>query len=222
MDDFYGSDFPLKVLELKGLRIDPSHREHQADLMRKRWFDYRLMHPVLATYWFAHLYQEHTRLFYIECVDIRTAEDARGFSPDDIFMSRDMTSMWLARSAADELGLPYEFVLRFAKKRFLERAMRSFPRPNQLYGEEFELDVRDAWEEQLRRQLTFAKLPRFRASNFRGELDQAQHVNFIVAQIRSRPPSSWPGLLRRCINEDLLSLDMARSRFPNTEPTPEA
>ena len=184
--------------------------------MATRWFDYRDMHPVAATYLFAHFYVEQTRKFYIQNVDIRTVEDARAFTPDDIFMSRDLTSMWLARRAADELGLPYPFVLQFAQSRFLSRLQHRLPRPNQLYGEEFEIDVAAAWTERLGCQLTYSTQPRYKASAWARQLSQAQHVKFVVQQVKRRP-GPHHRILARLFNEDVLAAHLIKNQFSQKE-----
>ena len=184
--------------------------------MATRWFDYRDMHPVAATYLFAHFYVEQTRKFYIQNVDIRTVEDARAFAPDDIFMSRDLTSMWLARRAADELGLPYPFVLQFAQSRFLSRLQLRFPRPNQLYGEEFEIDVAAAWTERLGCQLTYSTQPRYKASAWARQLSQAQHIKFVVQQVKRRP-GPHHRILARLFNEDVLAAHLIKNQFSQKE-----
>lgn len=216
MEHFIGSDLDRAEMDLRGIRIAPEHREGEARLMTTRWFDYRDMHPVAATYLFAHFYVEQTRKFYIQNVDIRTVEDARAFTPDDIFMSRDLTSMWLARRAADELGLPYPFVLQFAQSRFLSRLQHRFPRPNQLYGEEFEIDVAAAWQERLGCQLTYSTQARYKASAWARQLAQAQHIKFVVQQVKRRP-GPHHRILARLFNEDVLAAHLIKNQFSQKE-----
>lgn len=202
--DYIGQGIPRGQGELLALGIDPIHRDGEADLVQSRWFDYHDLHPTEATYLFAHHYVQQTRAFYEHTVDERTSEEVRGFLPNDIFKSRDLTSMWLARRAADAAGVPYPFVLRFAHARALDRHYRSFPRPNQLYGEEFELDMIDAWKEQLARQLTFSSLPHFQAAAYGGEAIQDKHVAFVISQVNARHGPKG-GLLARCFKEGILA-----------------
>lgn len=213
---FFGDNLDNKHLEVIGLRIDPAHREGEADLWSRRWFDYRHMHPVAATYLYAHHYVEQTRRFYEQCIDIGTAQDARAFTPDDIFQSRDMTSMWLARRSADALGVPYPFALQFAQDRFFSRAQRQFPRPNQLYGEEFELDLQQSWKDRLDRQLTHAKLPHFQAAAWKGLPDQEEHLDFLVAQVKARPAPRYR-LIGRLIASGVISSAQAHMNFTEDE-----
>lgn len=219
MEDFLGSDLTRQEMDVRGLRIDPVHRDDEPGLMGTRWFDYRGLHPVAATYLYAHHYKQQTHKFYAQVVDIRTVEDARSFFPDDIFMSRDLTSMWLARGAADRLGIPYPFVLQFAQDRFIARLQRNFPRPNQLYGEEFEQDLQLAWQARLATQLTYSRQPRYRADAWKAERDQALHLRFIYLQIEARPKQSQHRLLGRLFSEGIVAPWMAMQRFGEAEVT---
>lgn len=214
--EFFGKGLDRKILELKGMKIDQEHRDGEAALMRKRWFDYRGMHPVEATYLYAHFYKEQTLKFYESVIDIRTVENARAFVPDDIFMSRDMTSMWLARRCADQHGLPYPFVLRFAQDRFFSRTQHSFPRPNQLYGEEFEIDLLAAWKEEVARKITYSSQARYKLSAWTGELDQAEHLHFVMEQIKARPAPRHR-LMARMIAEGILNRALIAKRFSEQE-----
>ena len=201
---FYGCGLDQRECELKAMKIDQAHRENEADLMVSRWFDYSNLSPGMATYYYAHLYKAQTAKFYETYVDIRTVEDARSFTPDDIFMSRDMTSMWLARRACDALGIPYEFALQFAQKRALERLFQHFPRPNQLYGEEFEIDLDAAWKESLSRSLRYSRLPRYQAKNYCKSRMQKLHEAFVIGQIKQRA-APHHNVLGRLLSEGVLA-----------------
>lgn len=207
--EFFGSDLTRNELELKGLLIDPGHRSDLPDLMRSRWFEYWALHPVAATYLFASLYREQVREF-AECfVDIDTAEAAKAFTPDDIFKSRDMTSMWLARSAADRVGAPYGVMLAFAQKRALDRTFQRFPRPNQLYGEEFELDLADHWKAMKGYSLQYCRGEHFAASRYPGPKETwppevAAHADYLAARVADRPAPRHK-MLGRMFREDRLS-----------------
>lgn len=210
--EFYGQDMDLKLCEVRGLRIHPTHRENEADLLRSRWFDYQDMHPVHATYLFAHHYKQQTRKFVETYIDVRTAEDARAFVPDDIFLSRDLTGMWLARREADKHGLPYDFVMEHSMNVFIAKLFHRFPRPNQLYAEELYMDLTDLWRARLSREVIFSRKERFKVRSWCGDLAQARHVNFIVSQIKARP-APHIGLLARMFYEGVLSPSLVSSRF---------
>jgi hypothetical protein len=211
-DKIIGMDLAPDLLERRGMTIHPTHRENEADLMHSRWFDYAGMHPVAATYLYAHHYKEQTRKFCETYVDIRSAEDAKAFTPDDIWFSRDLTSMWLARREADRLGLPYEFVMEIAQQRYVDKLFHRFPRPNQLYSEEFGMELEQAWKERIARGLVWSRKPQFQAAAFRGEPAQIKHVEFLVEQIKRRTHKP-EGLIARMFREGVLSHKLAEPHF---------
>jgi hypothetical protein len=217
--EHFGSDLPRDVLELTGLRIDPAHRLDLPELLHSRWFAYWDLHPVAATYLYAAHYREQVRTF-AECyVDIETAHDAKAFSPDDIFESRDLTAMWLARSATDRVGCPYPVALAFAQHRALERQFRRYPRPNQLYGEDFELDLADHWRQMCDYSLQYVATDSFAASKHTPGSSPAvveAHATWLMRQItrRARPHHR---LLGRMFREDRLDPRWAARVFTPAE-----
>jgi hypothetical protein len=101
-------------------------------------------------------------------------------------------------------------------KRFIARTQHQFPRPNQLYGEELELDVLVAWKERMGSQITMALSPRFRMHGYKGELVQAEHVKFVADQIMQRPGPRFR-LIARMLKEGLMTHHMATLLFGQGE-----
>jgi len=216
---YHAADLDVKDRVLRGLRVAPEHRVNEADLAVKTWFEYQVLDPVQRTYLFAEHYREQTRRFYEKCIDIGSAEDARAFTPSDIFMSRDMTSMWLARRASDELGVPYSFTMAFAQARALDRHFHRFPRPNQLYGEEFEDDLKALWMQRMSESLQYSQSPSVGAAQAeKGRAHALRHASFVVEQIRRRPAPRFR-ILGRMFKEGVLSarLECVRCGFSEQE-----
>lgn len=214
--DYFGQGLSKAELESRALKIDPDHREKEGDLMDTRWFDYHDLHPTEATYLFAHHYREQFKLYHETYVDVRTADEGRAFAPKDIFMGRELTAMWIARGTADSLGIPYDFITRYSGLRAYRQLYRGFPRPNQLYSEEFLIDLKDAWRERLATSMCYSRAPGLRASTHAGTPDQLRHVAFVCQQIKRRP-APHTGLLRRMFREDVLAPKLVRDHFPVDE-----
>lgn len=195
-DQWPGSDKSQAEYDAIGLQIAEEHREEEAALFTTKWIDYRAWHPVRATYFFAECYRLQTTRWMERNRDLESADDARAFTPADIFASTDMTGMWLARQAADRHGMTYPFVMQQASQRFLDRLYHRFPRPNQMYGEEFELDTRDAWLEQLSRSLQYSRDAQ--------TIQDPEHEKYVVEQIKARP-AGHSNLLGRMFKEGVLN-----------------
>lgn len=184
---YYGSGRSRAEYVDLALEKVPEHlRENEADLRLTRWFDYRFMTPAEATSLFAAEY----RHAYIEAFkrtrDIRKAHEIRPFSPEDIFASKELSAMWQARQAADEIGCKYDFYLRFAFLRFEHRGWRFFPRANHLSAEELVLDARDAWFVECRASLQVARLPLYRADAYDALPEQREYYEWLCGQVKQR------------------------------------
>lgn len=184
---FYGDHFTDDDCELIALtQIHAQHLEGEAAAMQSKWFDYRMMPHVRATYWFARCYNQAYQNFFAETRDKDTAKMIRGIHHEDVFKSRDKTAVHLARQAFDMIGVRYEFGLSFAMQRFLDRGWKSMPRPNQLYGEELIEDMADAWRIECSARLQIPTNPMFLAENYTGTRIQREFHEWLFQQINRR------------------------------------
>ncbi len=210
---YYGSELTIADCEMLALtRVDPSMRVAEAVLFNRRWFDHRHLHPVQATYLFAHEYAEAVKRAYVRQKDIRTLDKVKGFDVAGLFASRELTAMWRARQAFDAIGCRYEYALDFIMKRFCDRGWKIFPRPNQLYAEEIVLDVRDAWRAECKAKTQLAKHERFLAENFVGHSDQRAYQAWQIDQVKTRG-GNRAMLLGRLLQERALTEDTVREAF---------
>lgn len=210
---FLGDDLTSVEYECLALSIDPASREGESDLYRSRWFDYADMHPAKATYLFAHFYRLQVLKFVETCIDVRTASERATSAPKDVFTSKHLLSFWNARRVCDSVGCPYDFALNLAQNRAHDRMMRVFPQPNQLCGEDFEMDLRDAWTALIARSLRYSKQAHFNMSNYTGTLLQKRHIQSLLMQVKSRPVESQPGLIGRLLSEGALSEAFLHGEF---------
>lgn len=200
-----------------GLTIDQAYRRDEATLQETCWFDYRHLGPVARTYLYADYYIDRTRKFFALTQDSEKAGAVRGFTPDDIFASRDLIGMWNARRFADQHALPYWFVLSFMQERALSRLWNVMPRPNQCYGEdEVTLDLLPAWRAHMGATLVFAEHERFKAAAWAYEPDQYAYAQFVRDQVRRRPAPHF-GLIARLLSEGVFSESMVVRFFSQAE-----
>ncbi len=209
MIDSLGSSRRSWMLEIES--IHENHRVLEAEAMSKRWFDYRMLTPAQSTREFANAYKDEFREAYRRTIDAKSAYGVTPFSPSDIFESSDLTAMWLARQQADMLGCPYWFFIHYAFLRFADRGWRHLPRPNQLYGEELVLDIKDGWQNLLRDVLQFAKHTFYKEQAYVGHPDQISHHEWVVAQIKKKQHQHLA--LSRALRESLLPREIAIAEF---------
>lgn len=187
------------TLELN--HIHAAHRANEAEIQSKRWFDYRQMTGAEATYLFGEHYYRQYLDSYKQTKDIRTVATVSPFTPDDIFRSNDLTSMWLARQAADSIGCKYSFYLHHVFNVFTVRGWKNLPRPNQIYSEELVISVNTAWTARCAEILQLAENKFFFADLYVGHPYQVQYYDYLVKQINSRQHKhlAVTGLLQKAV-----------------------
>lgn len=195
------------------LKIAPEHRAEEVALMRSRWWDYRLLHPTWTTYAFASAYQCSHIEWHRRFVDIDEADKQLLWPTGDIFKEKDLTAIWLARQAADRVGVPYPFVCSFAMQRALTRQFKRPMRPNQLYGEEFELDLAAAWKEHLDTQMPMPSVVFFRGSQFTRHPVQLAFREWLVSRVNSRPAPRYR-ILAWMLLDDLVNDALLQEHWP--------
>lgn len=172
------------ALELQ--HVPDEMRLAEAELQLTRWFDYRQMLPGQLTDYFVERYKEIYRQWYAKVRDEGESEFIPVVHFKTLFGSTELLQFWNARQAADRIGCDYDFYLRFAMHRCVERAWRYLPRANQLYGEELQHDLELSWQESLRAQLKLATDPRYKAANYIGHPDQDAYHEYLVGLVNMR------------------------------------
>lgn len=186
---FYGSGLDLEHYEILMVQYVPAKdRKLETQLMETKWFDYRLMHPMEATYYFFQKYKDAYRNFYRKAINHEAAQFVKPVKERDFLQSREAMQFLRLRQAIDALGMRYEFFLNYAfdKKRILANGRPLPPRPAQLKNEEILTDAYLAWEDLCKGSLQIACSPHFTASQYRQSSMQVAYENFIVDQIKCR------------------------------------
>jgi hypothetical protein len=192
--------------DLRSMRVPAEHRVEEAALYATKWIEYRALHPAAATCLFAHAYHTQVRAFIMRCRDAPSA--IRTEHSGDPFDSPTLTAMWLARQCADRVGTPYDVAMSFAEGRAVSRTHFRFPQPNQLYGEEFELDLAEHWKERLSSFMHYSRVPAVVAD--------PEHAQFVIDMVRARSDAAWPGILGRMMHEGVLTEPRVRQEFGDT------
>lgn len=198
------------LLELAN--IPKELREEEAALMQSRWFDQRDLLPAQATYYFTNRYDVIYREHFAMMRDRDGAKEAMTRVVDDVFKGSDLIPMWKARQEADRIGCRYDFYLYFVFRRIWDRGHRMLPRPNQLYGDELILDIKDAWEAVKQVSLQLASSPRFKPDAFIGHPDQVAYHSYLVEQIKQREQQAKL-IARLVFREGILPIEIASEHF---------
>lgn len=208
-------------------------------LFAKKWWDYRHLHPVQATYGFSDCLNTELRSIiraHVDDTPPRIAANGRvldwvAVKQGDVFeppadarrqayWRRKLGGLIRARQAADELGIPYPMFCRFGLKFFYFSGgtymlARSFvPEPNLLYGEACLLSIQEKWAEQLAMKVHTATLDRFRDPG-RDDPDANEHRAWLALQANGRPEPERA--YARLVHEGFFTLDEAKALVGDPE-----
>lgn len=185
----------------------------ETELFRVKWFDYRFLHPVQATYFYAHCYDRAYRAAFKRHVSHKTAEHIAVLKKEDLFENekRFVGAIWRGRQIADALGAPYPLFLEAAIRHMLRYWRQKYlPRPEHLYTDRVLEAVSQEWTEAKRHRLFYADHHLYRAQHFIGTRDQTEHRDFLIemADMRRDPTP----LLTSFVDKELLTIDWIAAR----------
>ena len=211
----FGLDLPAEEYDrLMFLHVRKDWQKFEGPLFTSKWFDYRFMNPVAATYQYAADYVRVYKLFFRATIDRAAAEFVRPLKDPDLFKCPQTTisAIWRGRQHADAMGMPYtvyqtlamESVLKYWKQRHL-------PRPCQLYSNQVCERVAAEWEKRQLGILYFGAHSAYRMQRYVGAQVQDDHHEWLFDQAAKRQ-NSFLSLLDM-VENNLLPLDKIKLRF---------
>jgi hypothetical protein len=189
-------------------------RDYECDLFTSKWFDYRYLNPVKATYLYAHEFKKVYRRFFRKTIDYRGAEAVRPLKRDDLFECPQalISAIWRGRQHADAMGIPYDLYIDFAMEACLRFWKRPhLPRPAQLYSGEVCEFVQKKWEDHQQGFLHVGDHYSFRVQHYVGTPAQDDHHEWLMNQATKRSNSFMS--LKGMFDGDLLPIAKIEARF---------
>jgi hypothetical protein len=216
---FFGAEVGFEDCEVLAVQhIDHKILQAEARLYGYKWFDYRPMHPTVATYLMAHHYNRAYGNFMAVGFDMKK-KFMSGFKKKDFFLSREKKSFWKLRQKIDELGIRYDFFCNEAMNWCLERGWRQPPRPAHISSnDEMIIDITNKWELECRARLQFALSPRYTIAEFIGAGDQIAYENWLASRIMQRQHAKY-GLHAALYIHDAIRIETALRLFTPEEVT---
>ncbi|CCG43310.1 hypothetical protein [Magnetospirillum molischianum] len=208
-----GEDEKVKVTKSRPLVTEKMFLA-EAELMRSKWFDYRRMHPVQATFLFAHCYTLGVKRAWRKYIDHEAAERARGLADENVFKLEPggFTGVWKARQTADLMGLPYDFFVNRQMDLALDGCWNQVPRPCHLYDPDRLANVSLAWDEWTEAKLQMASDPWYLLVNYVGHRNQDAHQEWLISQAKRRARPEFI-LSTICFKEPMLLPERAVAVF---------
>ncbi|HQO30476.1 MAG TPA: hypothetical protein PKY22_13290, partial [Accumulibacter sp.] len=155
----------------------------------QKWWDYKPIHPLHATYEFAEAYIES----YVRATKKRYGDkEGQHVKPLRFrnFLKCEpavVTGMWRARQFADRIGCTYEFYCEKAMKFASACDWKYLPRPHLMYSTTTVGDlpsmleyIEAQWQENRKTQFMIAKSDFYKNENFRGNIYQIKHQQALM------------------------------------------
>lgn len=188
---------------------------HERHLFAHKWFDYRFMHPVHATFLYAHEYRKAYRDAFARNIDKRASEHILPLKKENVFEceAQVISGIWHGRQFADALGMPYDTFIREAIGNTLRYwQQRHLPRAWQIYSERVCERVAERWDQMQSGALLYGVHPEYQNDRYVGSPPQNAHHEWLMAQAMRRDNPAEP--LRRFVNEmNILPIEKIEGRF---------
>jgi hypothetical protein len=202
-------------------RINRKWLKHEALLYTGKWFDYRFISPVKATYLYAHELKKTYQVFYKRYMDAARAPYVSPFKGEDFFADAKpmrVSGIWRGRQIADALCMPYDIYLNFAFDSNLKYWNQAYlPRPNTLYSDLVTDRAQKGWKDLIADRLWYSKLPQYQNRNFQGTREQLAHHDWIFAQTEAKfnPPQRLAELIYRdqVLPAEIVAQRLGQERF---------
>jgi hypothetical protein len=202
-------------------------------LFRGKWFDYRFLNPVQATYLYAHYFEKFYRLAFSANIDSATAvfisplpkgdwfslpvqadaESDKHFAAKIKRRKTLISGLWRGRQVADAMGVPYDLYLERAFHWTLRYWQQShLPRPQHLYSDLVTDRTAIDWEERQGSKLYFSEKAPYKNRAYQCLHSQDAHHEWLFEQAARR--GNDPAVLARLIfQEELMPAEKARARI---------
>lgn len=217
--NYYGSRLNPDHYEILTIQHVPNkERKDESALMQSKWFDYRLMHPMQATYYFVQCYRNAYRDFMRRTMNHEAAPFAKAIKERDFLDSREKLSFWRLRQLVDKLGMRYDFFLHHAMShmhKMIGSGKVYAPRPAHLGKDEVLMErVVMAWDDLCASSMQVAQSVSYRVSEFDHPMSvhQRAHEQFVIAQLLRRKHPHF-GLHAALYLYDVVSIEAALQAF---------
>lgn len=214
LGSFYGSNFDYFDYERITINKFLPLTRGTADAMKSRWFDYRRLHPLQATYYFydcyINIYQQLSKKYF--------GKKALGSRTKDFVEGRERNSFWMLRNFCDTHGFSYPWYLYTMIEYRLESGefKNRLPRPQHLLRDdksEIEALI-ETWKGRFQGDvLQAATDPFYRVERWVNNPVQREHEDMLVLQIKNKKIKHY-ALKTLVYDRHILRFERVLAEFP--------
>lgn len=182
----FGLDLSVELYDRLSLKYANDLEPH---LMLTKWWDYRFLNPVAATYIYAHHYAQQYTFARRRFIDYKVESWQKAWKHFDIFKCppAQITAAWRGRQIADAMGIPYDLYIRWAfdaRMRYWQRSV--LPTASQLYSQMVTDQVQEKWNDHLKGVLMHGAHAGFKNENYQRLPVQEAHHEWLFEQAAKR------------------------------------
>lgn len=202
--------------------IGLSLTKKELNLFDVKWFDYRELHPLLATCLFCETYKKtYSKIMLTHGRDdYKVAQYRIGLKqlPYTQLQKMNITGLWKARQMADSMCVDYKYFISTLMSISCKRDWVNLPRPSHLRDSVLIEIFKEKLETRQKTALISSDLDYFKLDDDTYQSAttlQKQHVQFVLEQIRKRPLLSRHFALFSAMHiKKILPRCVAQQNFP--------
>lgn len=205
---------PANADELMNRAVRSEWVQIEGALYTGKWFDYRFMTPVQATYLYAHEYKKAFQRAFRTNISVRTAQFVKPWKSVDVFHEPPQTvsGLWRGRQTADAMGMPYDVYLTLAFEWNLRYWRQKYlPRPQQMYSDLVTDRAAESWEEHQGGRLYYSRHENYLNRNYAGLQSQNDHHEWLFLQASKRRDAART--LGQFLVEELIMPEKIEARY---------
>lgn len=212
---FYGDCFSEEIYKkLAENKFAPFVLAGERKYFLTKWFDYRRLHFLQATYYFIAVYNVFYKQWYKRTVNVERAPYAL-ITKRDFVESTQRGDFMRCRRFCDRNGLPYDFfIINAIRHKVIDNDERLFfPRPSQICPSD-----RDEEEHYIRlwnyeTKIRYAKDPFLKTPQWVGNPIQIGYENYIVKKIKQKRSAVDLILFNAIYTQQALRIERAFEEF---------
>ena len=184
---FAGSELSRQTADERTIALIPHELlAPEVQLFTKKWYDYRRLHPMVATYYFVSCYSEAYRQAMVKAFDCERGQYRKGVK-GDFLDKKERLSFWRLRQMADGMGMPYPVFLRACMSHYLDdTGWLHVPRPSHLGSGTATVAAYEEWNDLCRHRLQIPADPFYRADAYIGHPYQDECEAWLLEQAQRR------------------------------------
>jgi hypothetical protein len=206
--DYFGKDFSDLQLDYVCLRSIPQElTKKEPSLYDKKWWDYRDLHPMGATYNFVYEYNRAYKNIASKRIETKKVQIFEGdflLRPESV-----IRGFWLGRQVADELSMPYNFYCYYTIDTSEKMDWPYLARPEDMSNTALVTETFNQWTEYTKHVTVYPKTEGYKIAN------PGYYYDAFLDALKSRVDNkiNKKPIIDHCLAKNFFDLDFVNNNF---------